>query len=150
MYSHKEIRPYRLQMHLETPLSARSLYVSANYALTDDINFSSDIGYSERKATRQVAGYPYQSASDDIVLSADSYFNPVDEDVYFTRRGWEVPRTTESNQDTLRFTAALEGSFELADRYFDWDIGGVYSKSSTIQVDNGNFKIFRQSKDHRR
>ena len=111
------------QMHLETPLSARSLYISSNYALTDDINFTSDIGYSERQAKRQVAGYPYQSASDDIVLSADSYFNPVGEDVSFTRRGWEVPRTTESNQDTLRFTAALEGSFELANRYFDWDVG---------------------------
>ncbi|KPM82867.1 TonB-dependent receptor [Pseudoalteromonas lipolytica] len=127
------------QMHLETPLSARSLYISSNYDITDSVSFTSDIGYSEREALRQVAGYPYQSASDGFVLSGDSYFNPVGEDVSFTRRGWEVPRTTESNQDTLRFTAALEGSFELANRYFDWDVGGVYSKSTTVQVDNGNF-----------
>ncbi|ATC85951.1 MULTISPECIES: TonB-dependent receptor domain-containing protein [Pseudoalteromonas] len=127
------------QMHLETPISARSIYISSNYALTDDINFSSDIGYSEREATRQIAGYPYQSAADGIVLSGDSHFNPVGEDVSFTRRGWEVPRVTDSNQDTLRFTAALEGSFEIADRYFDWDIGGVYSKSSSLQVSNGDF-----------
>ncbi|TMN66319.1 TonB-dependent receptor [Pseudoalteromonas sp. S1727] len=126
------------QMHVETPLSARSLYISSNYAITDDINFTSDIGYSERSARRQIAGYPYQSASDGIVLSADSHFNPVGEDVSFTRRGWEVPRTTDSNQDTIRFTAAIEGSFEVGSHYFDWDIGGVYSKSSSLGVSSGD------------
>lgn len=126
------------QMHLIAPLSARSVYLNANYNLTNNVVFTTDIGYSERKAHRQIAGYPYQSASDGIVLSGDSYFNPVGEDVSFTRRGWEVPRTTDSNSSTLRFTAALEGSFDVGNRYFDWDIGGVFSESSLLQVGEGD------------
>lgn len=134
------------QMHVLSPLSARSLYLSSNYNLTDDIKFTSDIGFTNRSSTRQIAGYPLQSAStfgavSGWYLDKDSYFNPVDTNVRFTRRGWEMPRTTESKQDTLRATAALEGSFDIGERYFDWDLGGVYSQSTTLQIGRGDFHV---------
>jgi iron complex outermembrane receptor protein len=127
------------QMHVLSPLSARSLYLSSNYNLTENIKFNSDIGYTNRSSTRQIAGYPLQSAAIGAKLNANSYFNPVDADVNFTRRGWEVPRTTESKQDTLRATGAFEGSFDIGDRYFDWDLGAVYSQSNTLQIGRGDF-----------
>ncbi|WP_337841230.1 TonB-dependent receptor [Rheinheimera sp.] len=134
------------QMHLLTPLSARSLYLSSNYELAENVKFTSDIGYTNRSSTRQIAGYPLQSAStfgavSGWFLDANSYFNPVDTNVRFTRRGWEMPRTTESKQDTLRATAALEGSFDIGERYFDWDIGGLYSQSNTLQIGRGDFHV---------
>lgn len=134
------------QMHLVAPLSARSVYLNANYELSDNVNFLTDVGYSERSSDRQIAGYPLQSSStfgdvDGWYLDADSHFNPVGEDVRFTRRGWEVPRTTSSNQDTLRFTASLEGTFDIGSRYFDWDVGGLYSKSSLLEVSRGNYHV---------
>ncbi|MEN3157165.1 TonB-dependent receptor [Alkalimonas sp. NCh-2] len=134
------------QMHLAGPLSARSIYISTNYNIKDDIRFTSDLGYSERRATRQIAGYPLQSTSSfgnvsGWFLDADSYFNPVGEDVRFDRRGWEVPRVSTSDQNTLRFTAALEGSFDIGHRYFDWDIGGVYSQSKILQTGFGDYQI---------
>lgn len=134
------------QMHLSTPLSARSLYVNTNYNLSDNVRFTSDIGYTDRSATRQVAGYPLQSGStfgavNGWFLDADSYFNPVGEDVRYTRRGWEVPRVTTSDQNTLRFTAALEGSFDIGDRFFDWDVGSVFSRSKTLTIGRGDFHI---------
>jgi iron complex outermembrane receptor protein len=133
-------------MHVLAPLGARSVYINANYNLAENVRFTSDIGYSDRSSTRQIAGYPLQSASvfgavNGWYLDADSYFNPVGEDVRYTRRGWEVPRVSTSDQSTLRFTAALEGSFEIGDRYFDWDFGGLYSQSETIQTGRGDFHI---------
>lgn len=133
-------------MHVLSPLSARSLYLSSNYSLTDSIKLTSDIGYTNRSSARQIAGYPLQSAAtfgavNGWFLDKDSYFNPVDANVRFTRRGWEVPRVTESKQDTLRATAALEGTFEVGERYFDWDIGGVFSESNTLQIGRGDFHV---------
>lgn len=134
------------QMHLLAPLSARSLYLNGNYSLSDNVRFTTDIGYTDRSATRQIAGYPLQSTStfgavSGWFLDADSYFNPVGEDVRFTRRGWEVPRVTTSDQNTLRFTGALEGSFDIGDRFFDWDVGAVYSQSETLVVGRGDYQI---------
>ncbi|MGE4458862.1 MAG: TonB-dependent receptor [Stenotrophomonas sp.] len=57
------------------------------------------------------------------------------------RRGWEVPRTTDTTQTTWRFTAALEGSFEIGDRYFDWDAGYMFNEADTTIINNGNFYI---------
>jgi iron complex outermembrane receptor protein len=134
------------QMHLMSPLSARSLYMNSNYKITDSVTLTTDIGYTGRTSTRQIAGYPLQSSSTfgntaGWFLEGDSYFNPVDTDVRFTRRGWEVPRVTTSEQDTLRFTSALEGSFDVGDRYFDWDIGGLFSESNVLQRSRGDFHI---------
>lgn len=134
------------QMHLSSPLSARSLYINGNYSLSDNVRFTTDVGYTDRSATRQIAGYPLQSTStfgtvSGWYLDADSYFNPVGQDVRFTRRGWEVPRVTTSDQNTFRFTAALEGSFDIGDRFFDWDVGGVYSQSETVIVGRGDYYI---------
>lgn len=134
------------QMHLLPPLSAKSVYISSNYNLTDDVRFTSDIGYTERSASRQIAGYPLQSSSSfgnvsGWFLDANSYFNPVGQNVRFTRRGWEVPRVTDSDNNTLRFTAALEGSFDVGQRFFDWDVGAVSSKSRVLITGFGDFQI---------
>ena len=131
------------QMHLLTPLERRSLFVNANYDLTDNIRFVSDISYTKRESNRQIAGYPLQSTSVGAPMSADSYFNPTGgaSDVNWRRRGWEVPRTTDTTLTTWRFTAALEGAFEIGDRFFNWDAGYLYNENDTTIINNGNFYI---------
>ncbi len=131
------------QMHLLTPLERRSLFVSANYDITDDVRFTSDLSYTKRESARQIAGYPLQSGAYDIPMSADSYFNPTGgvSDVDWRRRGWEVPRTTDSTLTTWRFTAALEGAFEIGDRYFNWDVGALYNENDSVLINNGNYYI---------
>ena len=132
------------QMHLLTPLERRSLYVNANYDITDNIRFVTDLQYSKRSSDRQIAGYPLQSgAYDGLAMSADSYFNPTGgaTDVDWRRRGWEVPRTTNTDLATWRFTAALEGAFEIGDRYFNWDVGALYNENDVNIINNGNFYV---------
>lgn len=134
------------QMHLITPVSAKSVYLSANYDFSDKVTLTTDVGYTQRDANRQVAGYPYQSTSfgtdpaDVMVLSADSYFNPTGEDLSsWSRRGWEVPRVTSAKNSTLRFTSALEGMFEVGKHYFYWDVGSLFSESSNLSASRGDF-----------
>ena len=146
------------QMHLLTPLERRALYVSANYDITDNVRFTTDVGYTRRQSNRQIAGYPFQSSQWGITMAGDSvrynddgtttdlngsYFNPVaaDGDINFRRRGWEVPRTTETTVSQWRFTAGLEGSFEVGERYFDWDAGYMFSETDTTILNNGNFYV---------
>ncbi|KGM54467.1 TonB-dependent receptor [Lysobacter arseniciresistens ZS79] len=129
------------QMHLITPLERRSLFASADWNITDDIRFVADMAYSDRSSNRQIAGYPVQSTAIGAPMSADSYFNPLadqDRAIDWRRRGWEVPRTTQSDLTTWRFTGQLEGFFQIGDRYFDWDAGTLYNQNKLTVISNGN------------
>ncbi len=131
------------QMHVLTPLERRSLYVNGQYDITENVRFSTDFGYNRRVSTAQIAGYPLQSTVVGIPMSGDSYFNPLGDgrEVDWRRRGWESPRITESELTTWRFTASLEGMFEVADRYFDWEAGYLYNKNELTKISNGNFYL---------
>jgi len=129
------------QMHLITPMERRSLFASADWDITDNIRFVSDMAYNDRSSTRQIAGYPLQSTATGAPMSGDSFFNPLDDGraIDWRRRGWEVPRVTRSDLTTWRFTGALQGSFEFADRYFDWDAGTLYNQNKMTVINTGNF-----------
>ena len=49
-----------------------------------------------------------------------------------------MPRVSDSNLKTYRITSALEGSFQWADRYFDWDAGFLHNENNQRQVTYGN------------
>ncbi len=131
------------QMHLLTPLERRSLFANVNYDLTDNVRFVSDLSYTKRSTGRQIAGYPTQATSIGAPMSADSYFSPTDgaSAVNWRRRGWEVPRTTDTDQTTWRFASSIQGSFDIGDRYFDWDVGYMYNENDLRIVNNGNLFI---------
>ena len=135
------------QMHLISPLKRDSLFLDGRLDLTDDIRLTTQLGYNERTSTRQVAGYPLQSATAGIGrMSADSWFNPFGNhhgydtptDIAWNRRAWEVPRVSTSELTTWRAVAALEGSFEVGERYFDWEVGYQYNRSELLQRSTGN------------
>lgn len=141
------------EMMLNTGITRHSLFVNGDYNITDNIKFSSDFLYNKRSTLQQVAGYPFQPAfllpftlPEDhagayIGLSPDSYYNPTDELIYFYRRGWEVPRTTRSDLQTYRFSGTLEGSFEIGDHTWNWDVGGFVNNNDLLKVQHGDFSL---------
>ncbi|PJK14209.1 TonB-dependent receptor [Lysobacteraceae bacterium NML07-0707] len=133
------------QMHVLTPLTARTLSLSAGYDLSDNIRWNTDISYSQREAVRQIAGYPLQSAAKGVEapMSANSYFNPTGgaQDVHWRRRGWEMPRITTGNLTSWRFVTSLEGSFEFGERYMDWEAGYSYADNKLVTINTGNFNV---------
>lgn len=136
---------YGDQMHAMTPLERRSLFASANYDITDNIRFVTDLNYTKRDSFRQIAGYPTQSqaAAVSAPMAVNSYFNPTGgvSAVNWRRRGWEVPRTTDTANTAWRFTTALEGSFDFGERYLDWDVGYMFNENEAQIINNGNLFI---------
>ncbi|MET3931346.1 TonB-dependent receptor [Lysobacter soli] len=144
------------QTHLRTPLESKSLFVNGLFDITENVRFRGDVLYTDRTAERQVAGYPFQSATAGPVpggfrMSRDSYYNPVGvdqgfatpQDVNFWRRTWEVPRVDKPTSTTWRFSSAIEGSFGVADRIFDWDVNYLYNNNKVTQENYGNLNIDR-------
>lgn len=129
------------QMFLQTGIERKSVYVNANYDLTDTITFNADILYNQRNTDQQVAGYPYQSGAFETPLDADSAFNPVGSDVAFRRRLWEVPRTTESELKTLRFAPTISGYFEIGDKTWDWDVGTLWNRNDSTKTRRGDMSL---------
>ena len=139
------------QTHLRTPLESRSLFVDGIFDINDKVRFRGNMLYTSRDAENQVAGYPFQSAAFGTPMSVNSYYNPVGSHhgfatptgVNFWRRTWEVPRTNLSTSTTWRFSAALDGSFNVGERVFDWDVGYLYNNNKITQQNYGNLNLAR-------
>ncbi|MCK9538752.1 TonB-dependent receptor plug domain-containing protein [Dokdonella sp.] len=139
------------EMMLNTGIERKALFVNGEYSITDNVKFSTDLLYNKRSTTQQVAGYPFQPAfympwtlPEDVVaigLSPESYFNPTGELVYFYRRGWEVPRVTKSDLETYRFSGTLEGSFDIGDHTWNWDVGGFVNQNDLVKTQRGDFSL---------
>lgn len=143
-----------LQTDLRTPIQTKNLFVSGDYQIADWLRFKGDVMYSDREATRTVAGYPFQSAAfPGTTMSANSYYNPLGSfhnptaadatAVNFQRRTWEIPRVSGSSLQTFRATLGLEGSFDVADRTFDWDVSYLYTQNKLNQSTYGNLNTLR-------
>lgn len=131
-----------LQTDLRTPQERRSLFINGGYDVTDNVRIRTDFLYSNRDSNRQIAGYPLQALAFGVPMAANSYFNPLDAELAnWWRRTWEVPRNSASDLTTYRFAAAVEGSFEVGDRYFDWDVGYLYNSNKLVQSGTGNLNL---------
>ena len=129
------------QMFLSTGIERRSVFVNANYDVTDNVTFNADVLYNHRSTQQQIAGYPYQSAAFGTPLSADSAFNPMPGDTTFRRRLWEVPRTTESELETYRFAGGFSGFFEVAGKTWDWDVGALINRNQSTKRAHGDMSL---------
>lgn len=135
------------QMHVSYPIKRNSVYFDGRVKITDNINFKTELGYNKRSSIRQIAGYPLQSSAAGVgAMSVDSYFNPFGNQhgyatptaVAWNRRTWESPRVTESELKTYRAVAAFDGSFDIGERYFDWEAGYQYNRNELESLATGN------------
>ncbi|MEO8010158.1 MAG: TonB-dependent receptor [Dokdonella sp.] len=134
------------QTDLRTAQERKSLYVDGIFNISDNIRFRTNLLYSNRVTDRQVAGFPLQAVSPAVggpaTMSADSYFNPTGAPINnWWRRGWEVPRVAGSDLTTYRFSGAFEGSFEIGDRFFDWDVSYLKNNNKLVQTGFGDFNV---------
>ncbi|MDZ4348763.1 MAG: TonB-dependent receptor [Xanthomonadaceae bacterium] len=135
------------QTTLRSGIERRAINVNGLFQLTDSIRARAEATYNHRDTTSEVAGFPLQGAVINAPLAADSYFNPFADSATPTaipnwwRRGWEVPRTSERSLTTYRFSGGLDGSFEIGDRYFDWDANYMFQDNRTLQEGFGDFNL---------
>jgi iron complex outermembrane receptor protein len=130
------------QTDLRTPLESKSFFVDGVFDITDAVRFRTNMLYSNRTTDRTVAGYPMQAASFNTPMAANSYFNPTGAPIAnWWRRTFEVPRVSSGDATTYRFSGAFEGSFDFADRFFDWDVSYLYGQSKQVQSTFGNLNL---------
>jgi iron complex outermembrane receptor protein len=131
------------QTDLRIPLERKGLYVDGIYDINDKIRFRTNLLYNNRFTERQVAGFPMQAAASNTPMSATSYFTPTPGTAIgnWWRRTWEVPRVTSSDLTTYRFSGAFEGSFDIGDRIFDWDVSYLKNSNKLEQSTFGNLNL---------
>ncbi|MDR7100710.1 iron complex outermembrane receptor protein [Lysobacter niabensis] len=137
------------QMFVQTGIERHSVFVNGSVDITDNIRFKTDLQYNKRTTDQQIAGYPYQITATNgfPLLSANSYFNPTPGTaVNFRRRLWEVPRTTESNLETFRVAAGFEGSFQIGEKYWDWDVSANLNRNDNVKSGVGDASLLAAAK----
>ena len=140
---HKTNTHTHTQTDLRTPLESRQLHVDGVFDVSDDIRFRANMLYGNRESDRTVAGYPMQAAPFNTPISAASYSNPTPgvPIANWFRRTFEVPRVSKSEFNTYRFTGAFEGSFDIGERYFDWDVSYFNNRNTLVQSSYGNLNL---------
>jgi iron complex outermembrane receptor protein len=126
---------------LLTPSTRLSTFTRGTFDITDDIQFFGQFTYNQRKSRTEIAPVPTTAVPSlaavgpqwNFPISADSVFNPFDVDI---EHGFRMPgnRTNVQDFDTYFGTFGVQGSFDVGNRPFDWDIAysrGESSRSST-------------------
>ena len=141
--------------YLLTPYERTNVYVQGRYDITDDITLSIEGTYNQRKSDQLLAPTPLflglfgSGFAAGIGVDAENPFNPFGIDLpasswLLGRRMVEAgPRQFFQDVDNWRFGAGLEGSFQIADRYFDWDVNYVYGDRSRNDFVEGRLNLQR-------
>ncbi|MFL6588405.1 MAG: TonB-dependent receptor plug domain-containing protein [Luteimonas sp.] len=131
---------YAADNYLLTPQTRTSAYGKGRYDLTDSIRVRAEAMYNERRSQQQLAGFPLTGGAafgdPEAAMSPDSYFNPYNplyggdgRAVEWSHRLTEQARVYDQNVKTFHTYVGLEGNFQFADRFFDWDVGYNFNKS---------------------
>jgi iron complex outermembrane receptor protein len=153
------------QMMLQNAFEQNSAYVQGRYDLTDNIAFRSEVLYNQRESTVQVAGYPISSGNLGLILSADSYYNPLGrwteagqnfryvrpdgsvlegpQDLRFFRRGVERPRVTRNTVQVFHFGGGFEGSFDVGKNLWNWDVNYNFNRNDGSVRGSGNIDLIK-------
>lgn len=132
------------QKHFRIPTEQKSFYVEGRYDFTDQLSFHSTAMYTERRAKTQLGSYPLSSSTfrkSDGKLSADSIYNPVDEDVDIFINTVTMPRYDLNMNRAMHWDGALEGHFNVGEHFWDWDAGININKGSGRKTTHGNYNL---------
>lgn len=145
------------QMMFQSPNTLTTMFTKGTYELPMGIRFASTAMFSERNATRQNGGYPLNSLSQakyPVYLDKNSYYNPIGasvtggagSDAFFYRRMIEMPRVTESKNQTVHIDASLEGDFTLRGLPWGWSLGYNHNAVTGLSSSTGNLNLINLKK----
>ena len=132
------------QMMFQMPNRLDTLFTKGTLELPYDMQFTTTAMYSQRKSSTQIAGYPLQSTTQPsypVYIAANSYYNPIGEELSFSRRTIEVPRVTDNENRTFHVDATLSGNFEVKGKAWNWDVGYNHSEQRGSTFGTGNLNL---------
>jgi iron complex outermembrane receptor protein len=129
--------------YLLTPQERTGVFAQGRYNLTDNISFNTTIMFNERRSEQLLAAVPFVLGpifGDPTIISADSVFNPFGIDITRAQyRNTKLFRTFSQDVDTFYFGSGFNGSFDLWDRSFAWDVNYIYSDNEQRDITEGQF-----------
>jgi iron complex outermembrane receptor protein len=138
--------------YLQQPIERYNLFASAQMDLTDDIELYGKMTYVKRKSVQQLAQVPMTVGVSGpqwdwrpgANVTADNVFNPFGVDIaqWGLRAVAIGPRQPNYDYDTFGFNVGVRGSFEFADRNFNWDVGGQYNDGQYDSVGHNYVNLF--------
>lgn len=141
-----------------TPSERTGIFGQYRFDITDNINWYAKALYNRRESTNQAAPEPLffgpggatgNAFADEILISASNPFNPFGFDLNSAsnltlvgRRPVEGgPRIFEQEVDTWYFGTGLEGTFDVKERPWFWDVNGAISENKAEQDNFGSYNI---------
>lgn len=135
--------------YLFTPSDRLSAYAQTSYQVTDNVRFFSQFNFNQRKSITQIAEVPLTiNASGPqwaFPVSAQNVYNPFGVNLTSTvgyRMTAAGPRTNIQDYDTYALTLGFDGSFELGNRFYDWDVYYSRAESSRSQIGLNYVNLF--------
>ncbi|MBD8528175.1 TonB-dependent receptor domain-containing protein [Pseudomarimonas arenosa] len=137
--------------YLLTPQERRAAYGQLRHNLTDDISFRSEFVYNNRLSEQLLAAIPVTFASSGLFgtgavqfdVSPDSYYNPFGVATTRVQRRLNETggRSFSQDVDVWHYAGGFEGGFQLADRFFSWDVGYTFSQNRGITTTGGQVNL---------
>ncbi|MDG2519076.1 TonB-dependent receptor [Lysobacter soli] len=137
--------------YLLTPQERRSVFANATADITDDIRFKTTITYNQRESEQLLAAMPVTlgtapgttANARSVFISADNMYNPFGQDVSRINRRITETGGRSFNQDvrTFAMNAGFEGTFNFADKYYDWEAGYFYGQNKANNTTFGLFNV---------
>lgn len=156
-----QLRPFSLatdgfnfapENYLSTPQERIGLFGQVRYDLADWVSFKAEAMYNERRSEQYLAPQPLAfgstlpagfnsptSLSYTFDVSEFSMYNPLGVPVTRVQKRMPTfaPRRFFNDVDTFRFAAGFDGTFEIGERFFAWDVGYNYADNQETDVTLG-------------
>ena len=137
--------------YLQQPAQRLNLFAAGRFQVTDNISAYTRLNYTKRYSNQQLAEVPatasvagangpqWKIAIDDLMP-----FNPfgVDINTWNFRNVAVGPRNPSYDYDILSIQLGLEGSFEIGERFFSWDLAGARNDGQYDARGTGYINLF--------
>ncbi|MFT6732315.1 MAG: iron complex outermembrane receptor protein [Polaribacter sp.] len=154
---------YAPENYLETPNERINVFAQASYELSDNVNFTTEIFYSNRKSDQLLAptplffGYFFGGISGQITIGDQNPYNPLGYSLdsscsdaasgcllLLGRRQIEAGhRNFAADVDQYQFSAGLDGVIELGEQLLQWDFNYTYATIQNNEVTEGLLNMQR-------
>ena len=131
--------------YLITPQERKSIFANASLDISDNLRFKMTTTFNQRRSEQILAAMPVSfgvfasGVGSSVVISANNIYNDYGQEIAGgLRRTVETGgRIFRQNVDTFAFNGGFEGTFEVGERYFDWEAGMFYGENSQSDSTDG-------------
>ena len=138
--------------YLQQPAQRLNMFAAGRFQITDNISAYTRVNYTKRYSNQRLAEVPITANQSGpqwkITIDDTMPFNPFGVDI--ATWGFRTvplgPRNPSYDYDIYSMQLGLEGSFQIGDRYFSWDVMGARNDGQYDSRGTGYVNLFNLAK----